>query len=107
MAPDTYTASPTEMATAAPTPDVCGDYCSTTGCGWTAQWSCPWAAADGTVGRAGDDGSVGYDCCCNQHHTCGIETYTPSPTVTPTYSGAVAPGCNCMNPLGCTGATDS
>jgi hypothetical protein len=42
----------------------CGDYCTTTGCGWTAQYSCPWAKNPGTSGRAGNDGSVGFSCCC-------------------------------------------
>jgi len=43
---------------------ICDGFCSSTGCGWTAQHSCPWASADGTSGRASDDGSLGYKCCC-------------------------------------------
>merc|ERR1712110_1257907 len=45
-------------------PATCSGYCSTTGCGWTDDYSCPWAPAAGAKGRAGDDGSVGYSCCC-------------------------------------------
>eukprot|EP01052_Picozoa_sp_SAG31_P018292 SAG31_NODE_1291_length_8975_cov_26.197274_4_plen_272_part_00 len=42
----------------------CASYCVSTGCGWTKQFSCPWMKTPGTKGRAGDDGSVGYQCCC-------------------------------------------
>mmetsp|Transcript_35795 Transcript_35795/g.94007 ORF Transcript_35795/g.94007 Transcript_35795/m.94007 type:complete len:845 (+) Transcript_35795:43-2577(+) len=44
----------------------CTDYCSETGCDWTARNACPWADQPGTAGWAGDDGSVGYSCCCVQ-----------------------------------------
>jgi len=43
---------------------ACDKYCSSTGCGWTSKWSCPWEPAAGTRGRAGNDGSTGYNCCC-------------------------------------------
>eukprot|EP00730_Choanoeca_flexa_P001258 TRINITY_DN10554_c0_g2_i1.p2 TRINITY_DN10554_c0_g2~~TRINITY_DN10554_c0_g2_i1.p2 ORF type:complete len:176 (+),score=23.31 TRINITY_DN10554_c0_g2_i1:1268-1795(+) len=42
---------------------ACGDYCASTGCRWTQQYSCPWAPP-GTSGHASNDGSVGYACCC-------------------------------------------
>ena len=44
----------------------CSAYCnaSSAACAWTKQYSCPWARAPGTKGRASDDGSVGYKCCC-------------------------------------------
>ena len=42
----------------------CGAYCAKGGCGWTKEYSCPWASKPGTKGRAGDDGSQGYECCC-------------------------------------------
>lgn len=34
------------------------------GCGWTGDYSCPWAPGPGSKGRAGNDSSVGYECCC-------------------------------------------
>ena len=42
----------------------CSVYCgaSRPACGWTKEYSCPWAKAPGTKGRAGDDGSAGYKC---------------------------------------------
>jgi hypothetical protein len=39
--------------------------CSTVDCAWTSDWNCPNQAA-GRLGAAGDDGSQGYECCCNQ-----------------------------------------
>eukprot|EP00747_Dinoflagellata_sp_TGD_P183714 gnl/TRDRNA2_/TRDRNA2_38803_c0_seq1.p1 gnl/TRDRNA2_/TRDRNA2_38803_c0~~gnl/TRDRNA2_/TRDRNA2_38803_c0_seq1.p1 ORF type:complete len:235 (+),score=32.77 gnl/TRDRNA2_/TRDRNA2_38803_c0_seq1:110-814(+) len=42
----------------------CKEYCRTTGCGWNNQWSCPWAPEPGRSGRAGNDGTLGYKCCC-------------------------------------------
>ena len=60
----------------------CVDYCSKTGCDWTKQYSCPWAPP-GTHGRAGDDGSVGYECCCvqrtNETQPCGGPPAPPAP----------------------------
>lgn len=41
----------------------CQAYCSSTGCDWTKQYSCPWQPP-GTNGHAGNDGSLGYECCC-------------------------------------------
>merc|ERR1711862_555746 len=43
----------------------CAEFCSSTGCGWTSEWSCPWQPR-GSKGQASDDGSDGYDCCCKQ-----------------------------------------
>eukprot|EP00746_Dinoflagellata_sp_MGD_P035196 gnl/MRDRNA2_/MRDRNA2_184111_c0_seq1.p1 gnl/MRDRNA2_/MRDRNA2_184111_c0~~gnl/MRDRNA2_/MRDRNA2_184111_c0_seq1.p1 ORF type:complete len:333 (+),score=80.14 gnl/MRDRNA2_/MRDRNA2_184111_c0_seq1:69-1001(+) len=43
---------------------MCRDYCSSTGCSWTKEWSCPWAVSSGSEGRAGNDGTLGYKCCC-------------------------------------------
>lgn len=59
---------PVPVPTPAPTPapGPCTSYCSSTGCGWTAQYSCPWEPTAGSHGRAGDDGSKGYNCCCKQ-----------------------------------------
>jgi hypothetical protein len=42
----------------------CSAYCVAEGCEWTKLYSCPWSAAPGTKGRAKDDGSQGYECCC-------------------------------------------
>lgn len=37
------------------------------GCGWTAQWSCPnQPTTNETQGQAGNDGSLGYTCCCDK-----------------------------------------
>jgi hypothetical protein len=70
----------------APAHRQCDDYCASSGaCDWTAQFSCPWAPAAGTSGRAADDGSVGYECCCVNRaaaaQPCG---YTAPPTPAPT-----------------------
>lgn len=43
----------------------CAEFCSSTGCGWTSEWSCPWQPT-GSKGQASDDGSDGYDCCCKK-----------------------------------------
>jgi hypothetical protein len=42
----------------------CDDYCKTSGCDWTKKYNCPWQS--GGSGKASDDGSVGYSCCCDQ-----------------------------------------
>lgn len=56
-------------------PAICSQYCSTTGCGWTDDYSCPWAPKPGRKGRAGNDNSTGYKCCCvdrsNATQACG------------------------------------
>jgi hypothetical protein len=75
---------PTPRPTPVPTPPGrCTSYCSSTGCRWTAQYSCPWAPEPGTSGRAGNDGSAGYNCCCvdrtSQNQPCG----GPPPAATP------------------------
>lgn len=61
---------------------ACGAYCATGGCGWTKEYSCPWAAKPGTKGRAGDDGSQGYECCCVERTSasqpCGGNGTAPS-----------------------------
>jgi len=44
-------------------PPKCSAYMEKTGCGWTKKWNCPGQKA-GTVGHAGQDGSQGYNCCC-------------------------------------------
>jgi len=49
-----------------PAPDSCADTCAVGGgCSWTKEYSCPWSSA-GTKGRAWDDGSMGYKCCCEK-----------------------------------------
>mmetsp|Transcript_108188 Transcript_108188/g.316384 ORF Transcript_108188/g.316384 Transcript_108188/m.316384 type:complete len:469 (-) Transcript_108188:176-1582(-) len=45
-------------------PPVCSAYMAKTGCSWTAKWNCP-GQARGSRGTAGNDGSQGFDCCCN------------------------------------------
>merc|ERR1740123_2292650 len=47
--------------------------CSAIDCGWTLKWNCPGQPA-GSIGAAGDDGSVGYQCCCVQE---GWRTLAP------------------------------
>jgi len=63
----------------------CESYCSSTGCGWTSQYSCPWSAAAGTKGRAGQDGSKGFDCCCAKRdqdsQPCGGNSFAENATV--------------------------
>mmetsp|Transcript_112259 Transcript_112259/g.362504 ORF Transcript_112259/g.362504 Transcript_112259/m.362504 type:complete len:194 (+) Transcript_112259:1076-1657(+) len=46
-----------------PESQQCSSYMGTVGCGWTADFSCP-GQDRGTKGRAHDDGSEGYKCCC-------------------------------------------
>jgi len=43
----------------------CSDYMSTTGCWWTKKWNCAGQPA-GTEHPAGNDNSIGYNCCCLQ-----------------------------------------
>lgn len=93
-----------------PTPSpsgTCGSYCSTTGCGWTSDWSCPWQPS-GAQGHASDDGTLGYSCCCKQRTSedqpCGGSAPTPPPPtpVPPTPVPVPTPspaGCTC----GCSG----
>jgi glucosylceramidase len=63
----------------------CSAYCnaSSAACDWTKQYSCPWAKTPGTKGRAGDDGSVGYRCCCADRtgtsDPCGGNGTAPAP----------------------------
>ena len=45
-------------------PAKCHRYMTGEGCGWTNQWNCP--DQTGSPEKAGDDGSLGYDCCCNK-----------------------------------------
>jgi len=43
--------------------EQCGVYVSRHGCAWTSQWGCPGVV--GAKGTAQNDGSFGYECCCN------------------------------------------
>jgi hypothetical protein len=43
----------------------CDSYCGDRGCGWTTEYSCPWATSKGTNGVAAK-GDVGYHCCCEK-----------------------------------------
>lgn len=60
--------------------EQCADYCSHTGCEWTWDYSCPWATNYagqplGLHGTATNDGSTGYQCCCEINtnlNGCGI-----------------------------------
>jgi hypothetical protein len=96
--------------TPAPTSD-CSGYMVGTGCGWTSSYNCP-GQTSGSQGAAGDDGSLGYDCCCRQ----GLWQATTNPTSLPTSSPTSAPTkppthanengtvgskalCKCSNPL--------
>ena len=38
---------------------------SSSGCDWTARYSCPTQPA-GSAGTASDDGTEGFDCCCSE-----------------------------------------
>jgi len=88
------TPSPPEPPSPPSSAGECGDYCSATGCGWTADYSCPWSPSPGAKGRAGDDGSIGYDCCCvarqQESQPCGGTAPTPAP-VSPAPTPAPAP----------------
>eukprot|EP00929_Paragymnodinium_shiwhaense_P082765 TRINITY_DN4377_c0_g1_i4.p1 TRINITY_DN4377_c0_g1~~TRINITY_DN4377_c0_g1_i4.p1 ORF type:complete len:1192 (+),score=308.84 TRINITY_DN4377_c0_g1_i4:89-3664(+) len=45
-------------------PEFCDAYMKRKGCSWTKKFSCP-GQKKGSRGRAGDDGSEGYNCCCH------------------------------------------
>lgn len=72
-------------ATVAAAGSQCSVYCgaSRAACGWTKEYSCPWAKGPGTKGRAGDDGSAGYRCCCVDRtaagQPCGGNGTAPTP----------------------------
>ena len=51
---------------------------ATNGCGWTLDYNCP--DQTGADGKTGDDGSIGYECCCTE----GMWSYTESPVAAPT-----------------------
>lgn len=55
--------------------EVCQDDANM--CDWTKEYSCPWAAEDGTKGRATPESSARYHCCCearsNEDQPCGNE----------------------------------
>mmetsp|Transcript_74945 Transcript_74945/g.231759 ORF Transcript_74945/g.231759 Transcript_74945/m.231759 type:complete len:385 (+) Transcript_74945:341-1495(+) len=53
----------TYVKTAGQKPPVCSKYIAKTGCSWTSQWNCP-GQPGGSMGKAGDDGSHGFNCCC-------------------------------------------
>merc|ERR1712012_1504134 len=42
----------------------CDAYMEKTGCGWTTDWNCP-GQPTGKKGPTGNDGSLGYNCCCS------------------------------------------
>merc|ERR1712023_169225 len=46
------------------TTDACSRYCSPTACSWNSDYSCPWEDKAGAKGRARNDGSDGFNCCC-------------------------------------------
>merc|ERR1712048_1050742 len=46
-------------------PKACYSYLTTTGCGWTSDYNCPGQPL-GRRGAAGQDGTLGYKCCCAQ-----------------------------------------
>merc|ERR1712242_585594 len=43
---------------------MCTTYMKTHGCAWTSEWSCP-GQSRGSKGKAREDGSQSYECCCN------------------------------------------
>lgn len=65
-------------------PGQCATYCGSSDCGWTSTYSCPWAPP-GPKGHAGDDGSIGYKCCCvyrtNATQPCGGNESTAAETL--------------------------
>jgi len=44
--------------------EECAAYVSAIGCGWTEDWNCP--EQTGGFGKASDDGSLGWACCCGE-----------------------------------------
>jgi hypothetical protein len=58
-----------------PVPAECSNYMHETGCDWTSKYSCPGQEM-GESGQAGDDGSVGYQCCCGK----GLSKFTVTGT---------------------------
>ena len=45
-------------------PEKCRSYMASSGCGWTHKYNCP--GQTGSDSMAGDDGSMGYECCCTE-----------------------------------------
>lgn len=45
-------------------PPKCSAYMAKTGCSWTKKFSCP-GQKKGSKGKAKDDGTEGFNCCCN------------------------------------------
>jgi len=65
----------------------CSEYMLSTGCSWTAQWSCPDQPV-GMSGAASNDGTFGYKCCCEDH----MWKNTAKLTYTKTHVGAYCNG---------------
>ena len=65
----------------------CAIYCAETGCVWTDDFSCPWAAQPGAKGRAHQDNTTGYACCCVKRSSagqaCGGGPLPPAPPPPP------------------------
>jgi len=59
------------------TAEDCKPYMIETGCGWTELYSCE-GESPGTSGNAGDDGTLGYSCCCKQQMWEQVEASTPA-----------------------------
>ena len=85
---------------------ICESYCTPQdACGWTRDYSCPWAPSPGAKGRAGDDGSTGYECCCVYRTTeaqpCGGNgTGPPAPPSPPPSPGSL---CSVLQNINCYG----
>jgi hypothetical protein len=52
----------------------CDNYCAKTGCGWTNQYKCPWDTRK-NIPFAGDDGGLGFECCCKVQKIQGMCGY--------------------------------
>jgi len=68
----------------------CARFCMKENCRWTKKWSCPWHYGEGKEGRAVDDGTVAYNCCCIQRQShkqpCGGHRFTTTTTIRPSKS---------------------
>jgi glucosylceramidase len=63
----TYDAASDSLNTSAVDYGDCSAYMNTTGCGWTAVWSCPGHPIGPLhAGFATEDGSHGFLCCCDR-----------------------------------------
>merc|ERR1719483_615350 len=94
---DHPTSQPTVTTTTTTTTTAvvdCADFCLHENCKWTKKWSCSWHYGEGRQGRAVDDGTVAYNCCCIQRQSnkvpCGGHKFTTTSTIRPSKNPVIS-----------------